>query len=769
MPTSAEKSDQQLITDYAKNGGNASFAILVKRHSPLVYSVAQKIVLNHHDAEDITQATFVALAKNASKATFKTTAASWLATISNRLALNLIKSRQSRTAREHKTMPDKYHLDQNPNQQSTLQPELFQALDKLPDRYRRPLQLLYLEEKSADEISSSLSINPSTLRTRISRAKQLLKKSLTKKGFEFASITALLTTLASRSNAQTIPQSLTQQLLQNLSNNHTKLSIQVQEIANTLNTPHLLFTKQKITTGAGVLLTATALGVIFTRDTTNLQNIEKAPSISLQSPLSSQNRDRQSTNNLKKTISRGLINQVMLISDQNERWLAVQDVLGLKISKSSFLQSLQTGGFISEIPELSFYRVVHHAALENPEATSQWLLSLPEQSLLPQITDQLSDILPPQTIHSIEKSIVKKYQTQNMHELLVLGSQAYQRLPEDQKLPRKSPQSLQKEISLILKEGNLVSQQRSLMRSIEQLATSDLESAKKLTLAIHTASISKAIPCNIATSLTRAWSYSDPDSALAWALNLDDEKMMKDAILGLIPSWCSKYPNQEFDLSPTPQAHRDEIMGLIIEIKSLKDPKAATLLATSQNIEGQPKKISRAAQAASWWTKQDPEEAIEWLGNHPNEALKQRVIYEICSSKTLFDLPKVTDIALNLSDNEARRRTLITLVQDSLVTDFNQVTTIASKHLSFMETNEVTNMVSLILQSSEDPTNIINYFDLLQSLAQQLANQNKLRTVVENSSERILLSPEKAQEFVRKMDIFKTNRMEQLKRQLPDQ
>jgi len=60
-----QRTDCELLREYAESGSESAFAELVSRHIGLVYSVALRVVVDPHFAEDVTQSTFTILAREA--------------------------------------------------------------------------------------------------------------------------------------------------------------------------------------------------------------------------------------------------------------------------------------------------------------------------------------------------------------------------------------------------------------------------------------------------------------------------------------------------------------------------------------------------------------------------------------------------------------------------------------------------------------------------------------------------------------------------------
>ena len=85
--------DSALLRQYAENHSDEAFAALVTRHVNLVYSVALRHVGNPHNAEEITQAVFIILAKKAAQLRHAKALSSWLFQATRLTANNFVQKR----------------------------------------------------------------------------------------------------------------------------------------------------------------------------------------------------------------------------------------------------------------------------------------------------------------------------------------------------------------------------------------------------------------------------------------------------------------------------------------------------------------------------------------------------------------------------------------------------------------------------------------------------------------------------------------------------
>jgi RNA polymerase sigma factor (sigma-70 family) len=175
--------DQQLLRDYAANRSEAAFSELVRRHVDLVYSAARRMVGDSHQAQDVTQAVFMALAQNAGKLTDHPVLSGWLHRTTQNLAANAVRANVRRQIREQEAAAMNELLPTAPDVSwEQIAPHLDTALGELADADRDAVLLRYFERKSATEMAQILGVSDEAAQKRVSRAVERLREYFAKRG-----------------------------------------------------------------------------------------------------------------------------------------------------------------------------------------------------------------------------------------------------------------------------------------------------------------------------------------------------------------------------------------------------------------------------------------------------------------------------------------------------------------------------------------------------------------------------------------------------------
>jgi RNA polymerase sigma-70 factor (ECF subfamily) len=158
---------------------------LVREHSRLMFRIAYAVLRRHHDAEDATQETFIRVLRYRSRLATVEDAKLWLARIAWRVAIDRHKQLGSKreVALDDPEKPAAEVASTEPAADQTLQGEqisvaLERLIAALPEKLRQPLILSTLEEMSPREVAATLGINEAAVRSRVFRARQILREKL---------------------------------------------------------------------------------------------------------------------------------------------------------------------------------------------------------------------------------------------------------------------------------------------------------------------------------------------------------------------------------------------------------------------------------------------------------------------------------------------------------------------------------------------------------------------------------------------------------------
>lgn len=189
--------DDRSLVDRFKQGDESAFAILVEKYSGRAYQIAYGVLGSREDAEEVAQDVFIrihrALAHFRGEAEFTT----WMYRITMNLAKNKYRWNKIRGSKvnisidaplegpgdssgeERKIdLPDGRMAPDEKSVFAELELNVREELDNLPDIYREALVMRNVEEMSYEDIASALNCKLGTIKSRIARGREELRKRL---------------------------------------------------------------------------------------------------------------------------------------------------------------------------------------------------------------------------------------------------------------------------------------------------------------------------------------------------------------------------------------------------------------------------------------------------------------------------------------------------------------------------------------------------------------------------------------------------------------
>ena len=182
--------DRQLLELFLARHGNGdeaaaevAFEVLVKRHGPMVRRLCRSLINDHHDADDAFQATFLVLARRAAAIRDREAVASWLYGVATRVAARArAEVRRRRLLARIVAEQARQEAIHEPEGLRELMHEVYEEIARMPERYRAPIVLCYVEGQSHEEAARILRCRLRTLQTRLQRGKAKLRLRLVRRG-----------------------------------------------------------------------------------------------------------------------------------------------------------------------------------------------------------------------------------------------------------------------------------------------------------------------------------------------------------------------------------------------------------------------------------------------------------------------------------------------------------------------------------------------------------------------------------------------------------
>ena len=189
--------DRELLARFAAcrdREGESAFRALVERHGPMVWNVCRRVLGDAHESEDAFQATFLILARKADRVRDPGLLGNWLYGVAYKVSSRARALAGRRRAREAQgamiaMAAAAKRGDPTPDD---LGPVLHEEIRRLPEKYRAPVVLCYLEGHSNEEAARRLGCPVGTVKVRMMRARERLRERLTRRGLALSALLLLL-------------------------------------------------------------------------------------------------------------------------------------------------------------------------------------------------------------------------------------------------------------------------------------------------------------------------------------------------------------------------------------------------------------------------------------------------------------------------------------------------------------------------------------------------------------------------------------------------
>jgi polysaccharide biosynthesis/export protein len=178
-------SDRELLERFVHRKDETAFRTLVQRYGPMVLAICRRVLDHEQDAEDAFQATFLVLARRAAALENPDLLGGWLHGVAHRIARKARAQTVRRRAQERRAAA---MTGAEEPQDGLAMRELCAALDEelnqLPDKYRLPLVLCYLQGLTNEEAARRLGWPAGSISYRLARGRERLRQRMRARGRE---------------------------------------------------------------------------------------------------------------------------------------------------------------------------------------------------------------------------------------------------------------------------------------------------------------------------------------------------------------------------------------------------------------------------------------------------------------------------------------------------------------------------------------------------------------------------------------------------------
>jgi RNA polymerase sigma-70 factor (ECF subfamily) len=177
------------LAKLARTGDRGAFAELVDLYKDRIYHLAYRMLGNLHEAEDMVQETFMRVYTNLYRYDEAHKFSTWIYRIGTNVCIDRLRKRKavysldaelgdSEGADGYAMLPGNEDTPETEYLLSETQQHIREAIDKLPEKYKSVVILRYLHDLSLQEISEVLDMPITTIKTRVHRGREYLRKKL---------------------------------------------------------------------------------------------------------------------------------------------------------------------------------------------------------------------------------------------------------------------------------------------------------------------------------------------------------------------------------------------------------------------------------------------------------------------------------------------------------------------------------------------------------------------------------------------------------------
>jgi RNA polymerase sigma factor (sigma-70 family) len=197
-------SNVELLERFVTSQDEAAFAVLMARYGPMVFGVCRRMLHHTHDAEDAFQATFLIFVRKAASIGKRESLGNWLYSVAVRVAARAREMAAKRCTQEAMDMEQVVVATQERTEATDLSAVITEEVQRLPSKYRIPVILCYLQGRTNEEAAGEMRCPVGTVKTRLSRAREMLRKRLIRRGLAL-STAAFSTALSVETLAAPLP------------------------------------------------------------------------------------------------------------------------------------------------------------------------------------------------------------------------------------------------------------------------------------------------------------------------------------------------------------------------------------------------------------------------------------------------------------------------------------------------------------------------------------------------------------------------------------